>query len=161
MRKDRTGRDLGAVTLDPDAPCVIVGRRCFFSVIYKVGPGGVETGGVLRFKLPGLIVYEGGPDPVTCSNPNVRWTCSNRIPKVNGKNGRSHDVSRRDDAIKKHGTKWHVGQIGAQADQQVPGKAADGSRLTQQERTGPHQCGPQGHEDEHHDQRATIVANQA
>lgn len=88
MRKDPIGRDLGIVTIEPDSPCVIVGRRCFFKVSYKVGARAVETGGAIRFKLPGLIVYEGGPDPVTCSNASVKWTCSNRIPAFNGKNGR-------------------------------------------------------------------------
>ena len=87
MRRDRFGSDIGTVSIKPEGHRFVVGRRYVFEITYTAGPKGVEAGGALRFKLPGLIL---GPDkrgPISCSNPNVKWTCLNHLPKTDAANG--------------------------------------------------------------------------
>ncbi len=87
MRRDRSCSGLGAVSVTPREPSIVVGRRYTTEITYVAGPRGVEVGGALRFKLPGLILGPDSRGPVSCSNPDVRWTCSNYLPPVNGKSG--------------------------------------------------------------------------
>ena len=87
MRKDRSATDMGFVTVEPDNPSIIVGRRYAVQITYTGGPKGIEEGGAVRFKLPGLLLKGARTGPVTCSNPNVKWVCSNHLPAINGKNG--------------------------------------------------------------------------
>lgn len=89
MRRDHVCPDLGVVsvsTLQKARP-IVVGRRFIADVTYTAGPKGIEIGGALRFKLPGLILGADQVGPVSCSNPKVGWTCSNHLPETNGKSG--------------------------------------------------------------------------
>ncbi len=85
MRKDRYGENVGSVTVEPKRNSIEVGRRFCIEVTYTAGAVGVKTGGVLRFKLPGLVLKNDPLGPVSCSNPDVEWQSSNHLPMVNGK----------------------------------------------------------------------------
>ncbi len=87
MRKDHVGSGLGIVSIIPDQRAIVVGRRFCVDITYKAGSKGVDVGGVIRFKLPGLILGAGKQGPVSCSNPRVKWTSSNHVPAIDGKNG--------------------------------------------------------------------------
>ena len=87
MRKDHVGSGIGSVSLIPDRQDVTVGRRFYIDIVYTAGPRGIGAGGAVRFKLPGFVLKPDTKVPVTCSNPDVRWLCSNQLPKTNGKSG--------------------------------------------------------------------------
>ncbi|MCA1808854.1 MAG: hypothetical protein LC725_05290, partial [Lentisphaerae bacterium] len=88
MRKDRVRAGLGTVSVEPADQPVVVGGRYVVDITYTAGPRGIEAEGALRFKLPGLILGLDNRGPVACSNPDVKWTCSNHLPAVNDKSGR-------------------------------------------------------------------------
>lgn len=87
MRKDQVGVGIGVVSIKTDSPTIIVGRRYSAQITYTAGPSGISTGGALRFKLPGMKKERGDSGPISCSNPDVKCSCSNHVPEVNGKKG--------------------------------------------------------------------------
>ena len=87
MRLDREALEVGRVSVDIADADIVVRRRYVMRVTYTAGPGGVSVGGCVRFKLPGLKADDIRRLRVDCSNPQVKLTCSDTVPVVNGKRG--------------------------------------------------------------------------
>ena len=89
MRLDHYGTGNGKVSVDTPDKNMVVGRKYRIRITYTAGPGGISTGGSLRFTLPVLRTNENIQQPdVSCSDPDVRLKCSNETSVINGKDGR-------------------------------------------------------------------------
>jgi uncharacterized protein DUF3604 len=88
VRLDQFGTNVGTVSVEIASTEIVVGRKYQMTVTYTVGPKGMAAGGAVRFRLPGFKVdeYSRGV-PARCSVPDATLTCTNAVPKTNGKPG--------------------------------------------------------------------------
>ncbi len=88
MRFDKEGRDNGEISIDIPNRNVVVGCRYAMCITYTAGSKGIATGGCVRFRLPGFRIGENELLPVSCSNPQLKLSCADNLPAIDGMTGR-------------------------------------------------------------------------